>query len=567
MSLVFEIFGYSPTIALVLFLLLPLLAAYLYTQLYYYRFKQHASWPQPQPSLLWGHLKVMHQAIQEYAELRRTDAALTKIWESLGKPSAFILDLRPAERVLCIVASHEVAEQFVQPSKQFPYSVSKSPTMQQFTDLIGKGPIITREEMEWKMLRKRFNPGFAFPHLIGLLPVILDRVWRFMDQLDVRAQSGEVFRFGDLCNSVTYEIICAVTLGVDLNNQSDVSRQSEIGRLYWKLLSSYLDGDSAIFWTDPRIKRRRKALAAKLNPLIKTYVEEKFFDSHGKPLTDDTVRISKTIVGLSLRGTEELTPDILDSTCDQVKVFLFAGQDTTSTLLQWATYELSRTPHVLKALHAELDRIFGPNSGPGDIRQRLISEGAVVIGQMSYLSAIIKETLRLHPPGATARMAAPGSGESVRLTDGQQLYIDGLIIYNCLSMVQRDTLVYGETRNDFMPERWLNKTEMSSFPATAWRPFERGPRSCIGQELANIEARVILACIVRRYDFSKVGLGETDYSANGEPTLNNKGQYKVLSELYDAREVTLKPVDGMRMRVKFSPKVHEASASENVYRN
>ncbi|KAK1140971.1 hypothetical protein N8T08_009717 [Aspergillus melleus] len=405
--------------------------------------------------------------------------------------------------------------------------------MQRFTEILGEGAIITREEMEWKMLRKRFNPGFAFPHLIGLLPVILDRVWRFMDDLDRHAQSGEELKFGNLCNSVTYEIICAVTLGVNLNNESDMARQSEIGHLYWKLLSSYNQEDDSVFWTSPRVKWHRQALSAQLNPLIKAYIEEKFFDSHGKPRASGMDGISNTIVGLSLRGTERLTPDILESTCDQVKVFLFAGQDTTSTLLQWATYELSRTPHALRALNAELDKIFGSEAGPDTIRQKLMSQGAIAIGQMSYLSAIIKETLRLHPPGATARMAAPGSAEFVRLADGQEHCIDGIIMYNCLSLIQRDPLVYGESSDDFMPERWLNKGETGSLPSTAWRPFERGPRSCIGQELANIEARVILACIVRRYDFSKVGLGETDYVGNDEPTLDCNGQYKVRSKLYD----------------------------------
>lgn len=322
-------------------------------------------------------------------------------------------------------------------------------------------------------------------------------------------------------------------MGVDLSNNSDMSIQSEIGRLYWKLLSTYHNGDGSLFWTDPRIKWRRQALTAKLDPLIKSYVRDKFSDAHGKVLTTKTGRTSNSIVGLSLQGTDQLTSDVLQSTCDQVKAFLFAGQDTTSTLLQWATYELSRTPHALQALHAELDKIFGPNTGPDVIRQGLVSQGAAVIGQMSYLSAIIKETLRLHPPAATARMAAPGAAELIQLPDGPRLCIDGLIMYNCLSLVQRDALVYGDTRNDFMPERWLSKTETGKFPATAWRPFERGPRSCIGQELANIEARVILACIVRRYDFSKVGLGEIDYAENGEPTLDDKGQYQVLSELYD----------------------------------
>lgn len=65
MALIIGLSGHSPTIALVFCLLVPLAAAYLYTRLHYYRFQQHASWPQPKTSLLWGHLQVMHQAIQE----------------------------------------------------------------------------------------------------------------------------------------------------------------------------------------------------------------------------------------------------------------------------------------------------------------------------------------------------------------------------------------------------------------------------------------------------------------------------------------------------------------------
>lgn len=63
--------------------------------------------------------------------------------------------------------------------------------------------------------------------------------------------------------------------------------------------------------------------------------------------------------------------------------------------------------------------------------------------------------------------------------------------------------------------------------------FERGPRNCIGQELANIEGYVILAMILRRYDFVKVGLGETALDEKGQPILDSEtGQYKVTSELY-----------------------------------
>jgi hypothetical protein len=105
--------------------------------------------------------------------------------------------------------------------------------------------------------------------------------------------------------------------------------------------------------------------------------------------------------------------------------------------------------------------------------------------------------------------------------------------------------VYGETANDFVPERWVGDSDTSStpteddgsttgeskIPISAWRAFERGPRNCIGQELANMEARVILACIMRRYDFVKVGLGEVETDEAGQPIMDQKGRYRTKSEL------------------------------------
>ena len=90
-------------------------------------------------------------------------------------------------------------------------------------------------------------------------------------------------------------------------------------------------------------------------------------------------------------------------------------------------------------------------------------------------------------------------------------------------------------------------------------------------ELANIEARVIIAMLVRRYEFIKVGLGQTELDGSGQPIVDNKGQFKVKSDLYSVSlrslhtvrrksqvltlssqtiRITAKPVDGMMMKVK-----------------
>ncbi|KAI9927471.1 hypothetical protein AWENTII_006288 [Aspergillus wentii] len=74
----------------------------------------------------------------------------------------------------------------------------------------------------------------------------------------------------------------------------------------------------------------------------------------------------------------------------------------------------------------------------------------------------------------------------------------------------------------------------------------------MGQELANIETLVILACVARRYDWEKVGLGAIERDGPDEPTSKVNGQYEVESEVYNTLEISSKPVDGMRMRVKLA---------------
>lgn len=351
-------------------------------------------------------------------------------------------------------------------------------------------------------------------------------------------------------------------MDIDLDAQLDKSRQSEIIRLYRELGYSYRGGaGSDWYWTNPVRMLRRNRIAHRLDSLIKQCIKHKFSEPPAK---------SRSVLALSLHETQRLTAEILDQTCDQLKSFLFAGHDTTSILLQWIFYELSRTPRVLRAVRAELDELFGPDATPAVVRSRLLSpHGDDLVRRMSYTSAVIKEALRMYPPAGSARMAKPGSSFTVHLPDGgDDVCLDGVVVYNCQGIIQRDPAVYGDSSDDFVPERWLGDSDTSmqtnsdaavaadlntdsagvaaaaattkKVPASAWRPFERGPRNCIGQELANIEARVILACAVRRYDFSKVGLGAIKRDDLGRATLNSKGQYQVQSEVYNVSPLTPK---------------------------
>ncbi|VUC21474.1 unnamed protein product [Clonostachys rosea] len=287
---------------------------------------------------------------------------------------------------------------------------------------------------------------------------------------------------------------------------------------------------------------------------------------------------------ISAEGIDDYTPEFLSYTADQLRSFFPVGHDTTSILMGWILYELSRNPHALKAVRAELDEICGTDPDPAVVRAKLYEGGEDLIRRMTYISAVIKETIRLHPPASTARYSKPGTGFTVRTANGEEHCLDGCIIYNCHTIIHRGRSVYGDTADDFIPERWLGDTDTSdvgdslekrqsvnanrNFPAIAWRPFERGPRNCIGQELANLEARIRVAFIIRKHNFVKIGLGEIKRNDNAQPALGDNGSYRVKEEPYpvsirrrfprwiklttpeDVTSENTKPVHGMKMKVK-----------------
>ncbi|KAH6847013.1 cytochrome P450 [Chaetomium sp. MPI-CAGE-AT-0009] len=565
-------------IANLVLLALPLVVTYLAAAAWHRRFRQFANFPQLKPSFLWGHLKAIHEYTLKGPPGIHHDPVFATMVKDLGNPPIMLLDLRPVTYPMVLVNSHEIAEQISRVSKLFAWSTPKSPTMGALVRLIGPESVLMKQKEDWKQLRKRFNPGFAPQHLMTLLPCILDKTDIFIEHLDRFARSGEEFPMLRHTINLTFDIIGAITMDVDFDaQQAESSGQGEFIRLYDQLLKMYGQEDSRFpWWMMPMREWRRYTLSNQIDRRLEAMIRAKHAEHHHQQQQQQQQQTTsngsgkpRDVLSLSLQGSDSLSPALLTETRDQIKTFLFAGHDTTGILLAWIFYEFSRSPHVLQAVRDELDELFGPDSAddPAAVRARLLAPGGdELINRMRYATAVVKEVLRVYPPAGTARMAPPGTGFTVRTPDGQSYCLDGAIIYNCATIIQRDRTVFGDTADDFVPERWLgDKAGIMSagadeesekrdeagrkFPPGAWRPFERGPRNCIGQDLATIEARVIVAAVARRYDFVKVGLGELDLDEKGQPVLNEKGQYKTKSEMYNTAQVTAKPVDAMRMKV------------------
>lgn len=303
---------------------------------------------------------------------------------------------------------------------------------------------------------------------MGLLPQILAPVPQFLDNLDRYVKTGREFSLAFLITGLMFDIIGRVVMDVDLQAQSEsTGSQGELIQLYRELLLTYTnDPLDRPWWLVPRNELKRRRLGRRINQLLGAIIYRKHAEQcalalEGQPAgNENSSRRPRDILSLSLQDAPAtLPPALVDEAGDQLKTFLFAGHDTTSIMLSWVFYELARTPRALAAVRAELDTVLGADTvEPRAVMARILasSTGADVVGRMAYCSAVIKETLRLHPPAGTARMTQPGTGFALRTADGTEHCVDGAILYVCHSLVQRDPAAYGESAGLFMPERWLD---------------------------------------------------------------------------------------------------------------
>ncbi|KAK1507521.1 cytochrome P450 52A11 [Colletotrichum tamarilloi] len=511
--------------------------------------KQYSHFPQPEEAdPVRGHWPWIEKSAGLGDPRRAFDEILYEQAEKLGFPPVLLVDWRPIEKFLILfILDNEVAEQVTKPSKQYSTSVPKHPAIQHLAPLVGARSLVTTDGEEWKGLRKRILPGFAPSHLLGLVKVILDKSETFIELMEQKAATGEEFTIDEYTTNLAFDVIGIVTFDMDLNAQIE-GKQSEVLLTYRALSQAFnkrIPGKNWMREYFTENERTIRRLDKKLDGILKEEIKKQH-----KELLAGADTTSRSVATLSLQGIDVLTPEILQQTSDTLRGFLFAGHDTTSILLQWCFYELHRRPQSAKDLKDELDEVFGPDQSPKSVIEQLKGpEAGKLLARLPYTDAVIKEALRLHPPGTTARVAPQGSGTTLTLPDGQKLVVDDLCVTPRAYIIQRHPKIFGETKDDFMPERWLGE-EGAKIPDSCFRPYERGPRRCTGSELANLEVRIILACIARYFEFVKVGQGELDLDEKGQPQLDEKGFYKTKSVMFSTHLVTAKPVDGMKVKVQ-----------------
>jgi len=167
-----------------------------------------------------------------------------------------------------------------------------------------------------------------------------------------------------------------------------------------------------------------------------------------------------------------------------------AGTDTTSVTVEWAMTELLQNPEKLKKTRKELQQVIDKDEEPKDSD----------ITKLPYLQAVVKETLRLHPP---VPLLIRKSVTAVNL-GGYVVPKDVQLLVNVWSM-GRDPSIWADP-NLFQPERFLESGEVFG-EDFGFIPFGAGRRMCPGISFAHRVVHTMLATMLHRFDW-KLADGE-----------------------------------------------------------
>jgi cytochrome P450 len=274
------------------------------------------------------------------------------------------------------------------------------------------------------------------------------------------------------CRTLTLRALGRSVLGLDLDERSDaVAEPLRIATSY--AVKRALRPLRAPAWMPTPARRRARCAAAAIRALA---------DEILQACRADPTREAPLVHAL-LAATDPETGRPLSDTAirDEMIIFLFAGHDTTATTLTYALWALGRHPILQERVLAEVGQFGDRELTPEDVPH------------LGFTVQVLQEALRLCPPGPTGtRMAT----RDVAIA-GYRVKAGTMLAFGRMA-VQRDPKLWDNPLT-FDPDRFSAER---AHGRDRWQyvPFGGGPRSCIGNHFAMLEATLALATVVRRVD-------------------------------------------------------------------
>jgi cytochrome P450 len=332
-------------------------------------------------------------------------------------------------------------------------------------EILGAGLLVSEGEA-WRRMRRLAQPGFHRERVASYGEVMVGCAERMLDGW-APGQARDVH--ADMM-ALTRDIVLRTLFDADLGGAV-----AEIGPALEAIAHRFIEAPPGV----PLLrhlptpgKRRFERAARQLDAFIyRLIAERRASRREGGDL------LSMLVSAADEDGTRMTDRQLRD---EAVTLFL-AGHETTAVALTWTWVLLARHPAAREALGRELDEVLGERSPTASDLPRLRAA-----------EHVIQESMRLYPPvWAIAREAiTPASIGGVHVPKGAQVWVGQYIVH-------RDRRFFDDPES-FRPERWEGDLARR-LPKYAYFPFGGGPRVCIGNAFAMMEAVLLLSTIARRF--------------------------------------------------------------------
>ena len=357
-----------------------------------------------------------------------------------------------------------------------------------FHDFLGDG-IFNADGDLWKMQRKRASHMFSVNSFKSHMMECFVKHGEVLVSILETLPEDKPFDMNDLFMRYTLDSIGEIGFGLDIGSLHNP--QHTFARSF-----DYIQNLANIRFFLPQILKS-------LNPL--EFQAPSYLRSLDQIASDCVASHKKQPEGekydfLSMFMNHKDSPDSFYK--DLIMNFTIAGRDTTGLALSWMFWLLSTHPEVEEKVIQEIDAEVG--SGPVTFD---------AMGRLKYLEAVFSETLRLYP-------SVPKDGKiAVKddvLPDGTIVPAGSLVVYFPYGMGRKESL--WPNAREFNPERFVEQPKPSPYKFIA---FQAGPRVCLGQRMAYLEAKVITTLILQRFRLRTQSGFEPKYGINLTLSMRN----------------------------------------------
>ncbi|MEO1361126.1 MAG: cytochrome P450 [Pseudomonadota bacterium] len=346
--------------------------------------------------------------------------------------------------------------------------------------LIGQSIFVTDGE-KWRRQRAMIDPAFSHMRLnlafSSMSAAVADRI----EWLSQMSASGTSFSLDLAMSHLTADVICRTVFSVSLD--SDVAKdvfddfvifERDVAQVkIWRLI---VDPAWTAVEQSPQVLAACERIRQHLGNLTDTHLND----------TEGTYNDIASAV-IAARDADTGKPFSREELIDQLGVFFLAGHETSASALTWAFYILAERPELRASVRAEVRERIG--DGP------ISFENA---RKLPFVRSFFKEVLRLYPPITFMPRVAEGP---VQL-GGKKLRRGALVMIAPWTLHRHAKYWSEPDRVD--AGRFLGARETEVEPGT-YIPFGQGPHTCIGAGFATLEASLIIASLIREFDFEVVG--------------------------------------------------------------